>query len=121
MTSTATPLSDDRAALMLSALGSASRLRIYRILLRAGVLGLSLTGLQQASGMPLSTLNHHVQTLVGAGLIAQTRFGRELMCTAAFTDIRLLSAFLLQECCAGVDECAHESPNPSVEDEAVAA
>ena len=93
-------LAEDRAAAMLAALGSTVRLKVYRLLLRAGASGLSVTTLQRASGIPASTLNHHLSALVGAGLVAQERTGRELLCRAEYSDIQRLSAFLLQECCA---------------------
>ena len=93
-------LAEDRAAAMLAALGSAVRLRVYRLLLRAGRGGLSVTALQRSSGIPASTLNHHLSALAGAGLVAQEKVGRELICRAEYSDIQRLSAFLLQECCA---------------------
>ena len=93
-------LSEDRAAAMLAALGSTVRLKVYRLLLRAGTHGVSVSSLQRASGIPPSTLNHHLAALLGAGLVAQERVGRELICRAEYSGIQRLSAFLLQECCA---------------------
>ena len=93
-------LSDTKAAPMLAALGSEVRLSLFRQLLRAGNEGISVTGLQRISGIPPSTLGHHVTALVSAGLVSQARQGRELICRAEYTDIRRLSAFLLTECCA---------------------
>ncbi len=93
-------MSDIQAAPMLAALGSEVRLGLFRQLLRAGSEGLSVTGLQRMSGIPASTLGHHVTALVSAGLVSQVRQGRELICRAEYADIRLLSAFLLSECCA---------------------
>ena len=93
-------MSDSAAAPMLAALGSEVRLGLFRQLLRAGSEGVSVTGLQRISGIPPSTLGHHVTALVSAGLVSQTRAGRELVCRAEYTDIRRLSAFLLTECCA---------------------
>ena len=93
-------MSDAAAAPMLAALGSEVRLGLFRQLLRAGSEGVSVTGLQRMSGIPPSTLGHHVTALVSAGLVSQTRAGRELICRAEYTDIRRLSAFLLTECCA---------------------
>jgi ArsR family transcriptional regulator, arsenate/arsenite/antimonite-responsive transcriptional repressor len=93
-------MSDIQAAPMLAALGSEVRLGLFRQLLRAGSEGLSVTGLQRMSGIPASTLGHHVTALVSAGLVSQERQGRELICRAEYADIRLLSAFLLSECCA---------------------
>src|SRR3954470_8550012 len=93
-------LSEDRAAAMLAALGSAVRLKVFRLLLRAGTGGISVSALQRASGIPPSTLNHHLAALAGAALLRQERVGRELICRAEYSGIQRLSAFLLQECCA---------------------
>lgn len=93
-------LSDAKAAPMLAALGSEVRLGLFRHLMRAGSDGISVTGLQRITGMPPSTLGHHVTALVSTGLVSQARQGRELICRAEYADIRLLSAFLLSECCA---------------------
>ena len=98
--STKTSLQDTQAAPMLAALGSEVRLGLFRQLLRAGSDGLSVTGLQRMTGIPPSTLGHHVTALVSAGLVSQERQGRELICRAEYADIRRLSAFLLSECCA---------------------
>ena len=93
-------MSDAQAAPMLAALGSEVRLGLFRKLMRAGSEGMSVTGLHRISGIPPSTLGHHVTALVSAGLVSQARQGRELICRAEYADIRLLSAFLLSECCA---------------------
>lgn len=85
---------------MLAALGSAVRLKIFRLLLRAGDEGVSISSLQRSLDIPASTLNHHLAALVDVDLVAQQRAGRELLCRAEYADIRRLSAFLLQECCA---------------------
>lgn len=85
---------------MLTALGSEVRLRLYRLLLRAGHEGLSVTAVQRATSIAPSTLGHHITALVSSGLISQERVGRELICRAEYREVRKLSAFLLQECCA---------------------
>jgi ArsR family transcriptional regulator, arsenate/arsenite/antimonite-responsive transcriptional repressor len=96
-------LSDSAAAPMLAALGSEVRLMLYRQLLRSGADGLNVTGLKRLTGIPPSTLGHHISALVAAGLISQERQGRELVCRAQYAQIQALSAFLLSECCVGVD------------------
>ena len=93
-------LLDIDAAPMLAALGSEVRLGLFRQLLRAGNDGISVTGLQRISGIPPSTLGHHITALASVGLVSQERLGRELICRAEYADIRRLSAFLLTECCA---------------------
>jgi ArsR family transcriptional regulator, arsenate/arsenite/antimonite-responsive transcriptional repressor len=94
-------LPPNRAALMFSALGNVARIDLFRLLVRAGSEGLSVTGIQREMGIPASTLGHHVSALVAAGLVSQERRGRELICRAEFADVHLLSEFLLLECCAG--------------------
>lgn len=98
-------LADAQAAPMLAALGSEVRLDLFRKLLRAGHEGLSVTGLQRMTGIPPSTLGHHVSALVAVGLVSQARQGRELICRAEYADIRRLSGFLLSECCVDA-QCA---------------
>lgn len=105
----ASAMSDVHAAPMLAALGSEVRLGLFRQLLRAGSEGLSVTGLQRMTGIPASTLGHHVTALVAVKLVSQERQGRELICRAEYDDIRRLSAFLLSECCADAAcESAHQ-------------
>ena len=94
------PLSADDAADMLAALGSRPRLLVYRTLLRAGQAGITVTGLQRSTLITASTLNLHLDALVSVGLVAQTRVGRELFCQAKYADIKRLSHFLLEQCCA---------------------
>ena len=112
-------MSDAKAAPMLAALGSEVRLGLFRQLLRAGSQGVSVTGLQRVSGIPPSTLGHHVTALVSAGLVSQARVGRELICRAEYTDIRRLSAFLLTECCADAackpdDKAGHKADDKAL-------
>lgn len=96
---------------MLSALGSEVRLGLFRQLLRAGREGLTVTGLQRMTGIPPSTLGHHVSAMVAVGLVSQERQGRELICRAEYADIRRLSAFLLSECCMSAPSAATEKGN----------
>ncbi len=94
-------LTEPSAAAMLSALGSPVRLRVFRALVRAGDDGLNVTELQREVGIPPSTLAHHLSTLVEAGLVAQQRRGRELICTAHYAQLRRLGDYLVAECCTG--------------------
>lgn len=95
------PINEETAVCMLAALGSKARLRLYKALLRAGSDGMNVSELQSALGVPASTLSHHLSTLVDAGLVAQERRGRELICAARYELIREISTYLMAECCAG--------------------
>jgi ArsR family transcriptional regulator len=88
------------AAKQLESLGSPTRLRIYRTLVRAGASGLSVGTLQDRMGMAASTLSHHIKRLVDTGLVSQERVATSLICRAEYPSMRALMGFLADECCA---------------------
>jgi DNA-binding transcriptional ArsR family regulator len=92
---------ETRAAAMLSALGNPHRLRVFKLLIRAGEPGLSVGVLQEQLSIPASTLSHHLSTLNDAGLIAQRRDGRTIYNTAAYPEMDRLIAYLTAQCCMG--------------------
>ena len=92
------------AARCLEKLGNATRLEIFRLLVRAGPAGLAVGEIQEHLDIPGSTLSHHVSHLVNAGLVHQQREGRVLRCTPNFTLIDKVIRFLIEECCVGVAE-----------------
>ena len=95
----------DDAASRLEALGNPTRLRIYRMLVRAGEPGLSVGKLQGRLSIAASTLSHHLKTLIIVGLISQERDGTTLICRANYPAMRGLVEFLVAECCSEED-CA---------------
>ena len=90
------------AARQMESLGSPTRLRIYRTLVRAGQTGLSVGTLQDRMGMAASTLSHHIKRLVDTGLVSQERVATTLICRAEYPSMRALIGYLADECC--VDE-----------------
>ena len=90
----------DDAAARLEALGNPTRLRIYRALVRAGAQGLPVGRLQEKLDIAASTLSHHLKTLVGVGLVTQTRDGTTLICHTNYSEMRGLLEFMVEECCA---------------------
>ena len=100
-----------RAASTFAALGSEQRLTVLRSLVRAGPDGLTIGALGDRSGVTGSTLTHHMKILTQAGLVTQTRQGRQIICAAvAYDELRELSQFLLRECCADATQC-QEGPS----------
>lgn len=93
------------AAARLEALGNATRLRIYRTLVRAGHVGMPVGHLQERLKIPASTLSHHIKTLVTVGLISQVREGTTLVCHAEYDTMQGLVDFLVAECCADEAAC----------------
>lgn len=98
----------NHAARCLETLGNPTRLAIVRLLVRAGPEGLAVGAIQEHLAIPASTLSHHVAHLVNAGLVQQERAGRVLSCTPNYELMNRLVAFLLEECCQGIDEARTE-------------
>jgi ArsR family transcriptional regulator len=90
----------DKAAARLEALGSPTRLKVYRLLVRAGQEGLSVGKLQTRLDIPASTLSHHIKALVAVGLVTQDREATTLICRANYRIMNELVGFLVNECCA---------------------
>ena len=89
----------ERAANAMDALGAPVRLRIYRMLVRAGVDGMSIGRIQQRTGIPRSTLSHHLHRLIGSGLVSAQKSGTSLICRADYRAMDDLVGFLSDECC----------------------
>lgn len=89
------------AAKAFAALGSKQRLQVMKKLVKAGPDGLTVGELRTSLGIAGSTLNHHLKTLVDAGLLLQERQGRTIHCAAVeFDYVEKLSNYLLEQCCA---------------------
>jgi DNA-binding transcriptional ArsR family regulator len=87
------------AAQGFSAMGSESRLEVLQTLVRAGDKGLLVGDIQQRTGIPGSTLAHHLKFLTSADLIVQNRQGRTIINRANYQHLQALAAFILEECC----------------------
>lgn len=96
----------EKAANAMDALGAPVRLRIYRMLVRAGADGMTIGRIQQRTGIPRSTLSHHLHRLIGAGLVSPEKVGTSLVCRADYGAMNALVGFLSDECC--VEEGARE-------------
>lgn len=86
-----------------AALGNVARLRLLRLLVRAGSEGETVGEVGRRMDMPASTLAHHLAALVRAGLVTQEKRGREVICTANFRAISGTAAYLTENCCAGFE------------------
>jgi len=93
----------------LAALGHEARLQIFRLLVRAGHNGLTVGQIADHSGLPASTQAHHLKALVEAGLVTQTRQGREVINAADFDRMNRVIGFLSDECCAGLGTDSSDS------------
>jgi ArsR family transcriptional regulator len=90
----------EKAAGQLEALGNPTRLRVYRMLVRAGDAGLPVGGLQARLSIAASTLSHHLHKLISMDLVTQERQATTLVCRANYPEMDSLVGFLVDECCA---------------------
>lgn len=97
----------DEAANILAKIGNPTRLRIVRLLVRAGDEGLPVGALQRQLDIPGSTLTHHIGHLKSAGVIRQDRQQATLICRMEYQVLRDLVDFLTEECCADEDVGEH--------------
>ena len=93
----------------LAALGHEARLRVFRLLVRAGPEGLPVGEIGRHLGLAPSTLAHHLSALVDARLVRQERRGRLVVNSVDFDATRALVTFLTSECCTGLEAVPSEA------------
>lgn len=91
----------DQAISALTALGHATRLAAFRLLVEAGPAGRMAGAIAEALGVPGATLSFHLKELVHAGLISGESRGRNICYRANFDAMNGLLAYLTHNCCAG--------------------
>lgn len=99
----------------LSALAHPHRLKIFRMLVEAGPIGLSAGVIAEHLQIAPSSLTFHTKGLVQAGLVKQRRASRLLLYTADFAAMNGLLIYLTENCCGGGSACppmACESHHP---------
>ncbi|MDR3685008.1 MAG: metalloregulator ArsR/SmtB family transcription factor [Geothrix sp.] len=85
----------------LKALGHPGRLSIVRAVVQGPVEGTPAGEIQAQLGLPGSTLSHHLAELAEAGLLVATRQGTTIRYAARFDQLKALTDYLWQDCCAG--------------------
>jgi DNA-binding transcriptional ArsR family regulator len=97
----------ETAVQALGALAQETRLAVFRLLVRAGPLGLPAGGIAERLGVPPATLSFHLKELSRAGLARSRRESRQIYYAAEFSLMRELLGFLTEDCCQGRPEiCA---------------
>jgi ArsR family transcriptional regulator len=89
----------ERHAEQLAALGHVARLSLLRAVVQAGPEGISTTDLQERLDIPWTTLNHHLDRLIEAGLVTVRREGKFAYHTADYQALRAVTDFLWEDCC----------------------
>ena len=88
------------AIIMFDALSQETRLRAFRILVKAGPDGLPAGALREELGTPHNTLSFHLNHLSNAGIVASRKEGRSVIYSANFEIVRDLIGFMVKDCCS---------------------
>ena len=91
----------------LSALAQESRLKVFRLLVRAGANGMAAGDIARTLGIPHNTLSSHLAILARSKLVASRKQARSIIYAVDLEGTRALLSFLLEDCCGGKPEaCA---------------
>jgi len=102
------------ATLALAALGQATRLSVFRLLVEAGPEGRMAGDIAEVLSLPGATLSFHLKELVAAGLIQGEQRGRFICYRADFARMNELLGFLLHNCCGGQAGACLPSPDATI-------
>ena len=87
-----------------AALSQETRLRIVRMLVKAGPDGMAAGAVAQEAEVSSSNVSFHLKELENAGLISSRREARSIIYAADYETLSGLIQFLMEDCCAGHPE-----------------
>lgn len=96
------------------ALGHPLRLAVIRLIVQGPEAGTPAGVIQEAVGIPASTLSHHLACLAESQLVAVEREGTLLRYRADFRTLKALTEYLWQGCCSGGRREADVHARPKV-------
>ena len=87
------------ALILFDALSQETRLKVIRLLVKAGSDGFSAGTLSEKLDVPHNTMSFHLSHLSHAGIVYSKKEGRSMIYVANFKEIQNLIQFLLRDCC----------------------
>jgi len=95
----------------LGALAHETRLEIFRMLVRRGSKGHSVSQITEQIKIPPATMSFHLSHLQRARLIQAKREGRQIIYSANYNLMKDLISFLTENCCQdrATENCCEES------------
>jgi ArsR family transcriptional regulator len=100
-------MEQEQAILALAALAQATRLSVFRLLVKHEPDGLAAGDIAAALAVPPNTLSAHLAILARAGLVTSERRSRSIIYRAGLATFRDLTSFMVEDCCGGRAElCA---------------
>ncbi len=97
----------------LSALAHRHRLRIFRLLVRAGPSGVPAGEIATELGISPTGLSFHLKELDHAALVTSTRHGRFVRYAVRVEGMRQLLTYLTEDCCQGQPELCGSGIKPA--------
>lgn len=85
----------------LGALAQESRLKVFRLLIRAGTGGMAAGDIARALEVPPNTMSSHLAILSRAKLVTARKEGRSVIYAVNLAGTRELLLFLVEDCCQG--------------------
>lgn len=97
-------MDEGQARASFGAMAQETRLRIVRLLVKAGPEGLPAGDIGNAMDVSPSNASFHLKELERAGLIAARRESRSILYSADYEALSGLIRFLMEDCCSGRPE-----------------
>ena len=85
----------------LQSLAQETRLKVFRLLVRAGRDGMPAGEIGETLNVPAPTLSFHLNHLSNAGLVERRRVGRSIWYSVSFEGFGRLMEYLMENCCQG--------------------
>ncbi len=77
-----------------------TRLKAFRLLVKASPAGLPAGELSEHLGIPHNTMSFHLSHLATAGAVSSRKEGRSVVYSANFDVVRDLIGFMIKDCCS---------------------
>ena len=94
-------MESESAISALSALAQATRLDVFRLLVRHEPNGMAAGDIARQLDVPQNTMSAHLGILARASLVRSERQSRSIIYRADLDSLRALTLFLVKDCCAG--------------------
>ncbi|MDF1860364.1 MAG: metalloregulator ArsR/SmtB family transcription factor [Verrucomicrobiales bacterium] len=101
------------AVIALSSLAQESRLKVFRLLVKAGPEGMPAGTIAEKLKIPANTLSFHLKELANAGLVKSRKVGRSVIYEMHAGNIGVLMSFLTEDCCQGHPDLCLPQAAPS--------
>ena len=100
-------MESEDAILALAALAQATRLDVFKLLVKRELDGLAAGDIARALAVPQNTMSAHLAILARAGLVMSERRSRSIIYRANLVTFQDLTSFMVEDCCGGREElCA---------------